>query len=593
VNVADFSRALERSRERAEKRHLAAVESSYRRLIRRAGRDAAATLRAQTVTAASNWQPPPEGILFRAEPAGDLAAEELAGVHRRIVAAVAGPPLQRFGIAWDISHPLVDELLQLAAQRTGERLGEAVQPLLRKTIVDAYGEGLSVIDTASRIRAAIEEAAPWQAEMLARTDLNGLSNGGSVMAAKVAGVETKTWLTAHDERVREEHVAADGQTVPIDQPFQVCGEQLQYPGDPAGSDGCTANCRCSVVYGKPVGRTASARLKEETMSATQTAAAVAAPVRWQAILAVEGEPTEDGRMLAPGSLSWRELPIPLMVLTETGPGGHEGAQLGGRIDEIWRDGPLVMAAGDFDTGDVGVEAARLVSEQTLRGVSVDLAVREFEVRILGENGEVSDEEVEPAALLELGEDVQALYVVTDGVIGAATVCPFQAIGKATISIVGSGNSAWRIQRDGQFRILDATTGIATALETLAHVADMAARLDESEREKQERHDLYERSLADARRRAELETSEQQQKLLAEIQTLTARLATPERRGPRSLQVIRDSNGRPVGYQEGDGRIVRVIRDEAGVAVKYENGDRAVNVIRDETGRAVAYQEEQT
>jgi hypothetical protein len=98
--------------------------------------------------------------------------------------------------------------------------------------------------------------------MLARTDLNGLANGASVMAASLVGVTYKQWLTAEDDKVRETHAEADGQTVPVDQPFDVGGEQLDYPGDPAGSDDEVCNCRCTVIY------TDEAPIPAETASAT-------------------------------------------------------------------------------------------------------------------------------------------------------------------------------------------------------------------------------------------------------------------------------------------------------------------------------------
>jgi len=64
-----------------------------------------------------------------------------------------------------------------------------------------------------------------------------------------SGQLTHTWLSQEDERVRPTHVVADGQTVPINQPFIVGGYQLLFPGD--DSLGAPANetilCRCVEV----------------------------------------------------------------------------------------------------------------------------------------------------------------------------------------------------------------------------------------------------------------------------------------------------------------------------------------------------------
>lgn len=474
MNVRAFNRVLQRSRARAEASHLEAMQATYERLLRRAGRDAATTL--QAVTAAADWQPPPEGILFQIQTAAPVAAAALSRLHRRVVAAVAGPPLERFGIAWDVSHPLTTELLQNAARRTGERLGEAVQPVLRAALADAYTEGLSVVDAADRIRSAVEEAAPWQAEMLARTDLNGLANGASVNAARLAGVETKTWLTANDERVRPEHNEANGQTVPIEEPFQVCGQQLAYPGDPAGSDACVANCRCSVVYGEEAARTASATTEEGPMATTETETPMV--VAWASDIAFEGAATDDGRYMLPGAIEWRDLPLPLMAMTETGPGGHEGAFLAGKITEIERDAkfdidgePLpegvvaIRARGVFDIkGENGAEVARIVAEEFVRGVSVDAAGVDAVLRD-PDSGEVFDPKDATPELLEraMFGDLQTAF--RRYLIGAATVCPTPAFGDAKIVITASGARRYRPSLWAPLEIVDGAALVAAAVET--------------------------------------------------------------------------------------------------------------------------------
>jgi hypothetical protein len=61
---------------------------------------------------------------------------------------------------------------------------------------------------------------------------------------------SKRWDSVSDNRVREAHLAADGQVVSLDQAFRVGGEQLMYPGDTSlgASVGNVINCRCSATY---------------------------------------------------------------------------------------------------------------------------------------------------------------------------------------------------------------------------------------------------------------------------------------------------------------------------------------------------------
>ena len=47
----------------------------------------------------------------------------------------------------------------------------------------------------------------------------------------------KIWLSARDDRVRDEHVELDGTQIPVDQAF---ANGLTEPGEP--------NCRCTLLY---------------------------------------------------------------------------------------------------------------------------------------------------------------------------------------------------------------------------------------------------------------------------------------------------------------------------------------------------------
>ncbi len=245
MRASEFNRQ-QRTRRREAEQELAALAEGYEKLLGRISRETVGSFRTQVTAAA--WQPPPNGNHLNLAELIATAGTALARIHKRILFAIAGPTLARVNISWDVTNPLASSLLAETGKRTGVALGEAVTPIIQETIMGAYEQGLSVVQTADLISAKLTAAKPAQARMLARTDLNGLANGASVMTAKMVGVPYKQWVTANDDRVREQHVEADGQMVPVEQPFQVCGEDLMYPGDPAASDECSANCRCTVVY---------------------------------------------------------------------------------------------------------------------------------------------------------------------------------------------------------------------------------------------------------------------------------------------------------------------------------------------------------
>jgi DNA-binding ferritin-like protein len=166
---------------------------------------------------------------------------------------------------------------------------------------------------------------------------------------------------------------------------------------------------------------------------------VATGRRWRSVLVLEGVETDDRRLIDPGALAWRDLPLTLMAMTETSEGGHVGAEVAGRIDTITRNPETgeVVGEGEFDVGEFGVEVARLVEAEVLRGVSVDLAIKTFELR--GENGEPL-EDADPFS------DEPIIFAVTEATIMGATVCPFPAFADANIVLVaGADNSVARVE----------------------------------------------------------------------------------------------------------------------------------------------------
>jgi hypothetical protein len=206
----------------------------------------------------------------------------------------------------------------------------------------------------------------------------------------------------------------------------------------------------------------------------------ASDMEWSAILAPEGKLTSDGRAFAPDSITWRELPLTLMAMTETSEGGHIGAEVAGKITDIWRDASsgLIRAKGVFDSGAYGTEIARMVGDQTLRGVSVDLAIMRYDVGPksdwFNEDGEWApkpdDERDTGRSILDVVySDEPDIAVVLEAEIGMTTVCPFPAFAEAKIvpgdSLVASGGARfaiWTVTQQGGFTVSAATPATLTA-----------------------------------------------------------------------------------------------------------------------------------
>lgn len=85
-----------------------------------------------------------------------------------------------------------------------------------------------------------------------RTEVNAMCNLAVFCALADSGAKAKTWRAHKDELTRPTHAAANGQTVPINEPFIVGGYALMFPGDT--SRGAPpqeiVNCRCVMQRAK-------------------------------------------------------------------------------------------------------------------------------------------------------------------------------------------------------------------------------------------------------------------------------------------------------------------------------------------------------
>ncbi len=87
-----------------------------------------------------------------------------------------------------------------------------------------------------------------RAQRIAMTEATRAFNAGTLAAAQaMTGPDrplVKQWITRHDARVRDAHRDTNGQLQLLDDPFDVDGTPMLYPGDPSAPAALTVNCRC-------------------------------------------------------------------------------------------------------------------------------------------------------------------------------------------------------------------------------------------------------------------------------------------------------------------------------------------------------------
>ena len=373
---------------------------------------------------------------------------------------------------------------------------EDVRDLLKRAASEGWGERKTKIELGrmlgtSRRKGEATTAYAARLRMLARTAAT--ANAAHRMATSDLALKRGRlrWVTVHDNRVRPTHVAADGQVQDLGTPFHVGDAHLLYPGDPAGPLKETANCRCILIptdarphpspavnakySASDIERTAMKLRIEETarcvgefsdLRADVEPAGDTVPVpgepsaaapdgRWEGVIAREGEMTGDGRMIEDGALRWDDLPIPLRVAFKD-VGGHDGAEVCGRIETVERrGGGDIYATGTFDLGSaVGAEAFRQVSEQMSNGVSIDtddVAFRVMEREDANAPGASSDDTPDEGGRVRVMQAApdDSIMVIESARLRAATLVAVPAFATARVYAAGQAPSTSEpAERDG-------------------------------------------------------------------------------------------------------------------------------------------------
>lgn len=116
---------------------------------------------------------------------------------------------------------------------------------LRKSLEHGLIEGEGIPQLARRVNDIFTFSQRYRSVRIARTEVIGASNKGTLEGFKQTGVvKKKEWLATIDDVTRDEHIDLDGVEVPVDSPFP---NGLMHPGDPSGDGGDIINCRCTML----------------------------------------------------------------------------------------------------------------------------------------------------------------------------------------------------------------------------------------------------------------------------------------------------------------------------------------------------------
>lgn len=112
---------------------------------------------------------------------------------------------------------------------------------IHKIIKDGYKEGKGINTVRDSIQNRFNELKTWEAQRIARTEINTSHNMGIMQGYQDMGVEYIQWNAFIDERTRTSHEDLNGEIIPIGATFS---NGLIHPGDPNGAAEEVINCRC-------------------------------------------------------------------------------------------------------------------------------------------------------------------------------------------------------------------------------------------------------------------------------------------------------------------------------------------------------------
>lgn len=315
------------------------------------------------------------------------------------------------------------------------RVLDAVGRVFRK--LRANNDALPVEEARAEVRSDLDPE-QWQAaaDEVGQTQATAALNAGADIAAGMAiadhGLQINVeWVAILDSHTRIAHEEADGQVVPMGTAFTVGGEELRFPGDPAGSIDNTINCRCrifaSVVRDGLRADGSPSHVPAIMADDTKEISTMGKFRSFTSVLAVIGEETDDGRMFAPEiDLSFRDFPLPLMWQKQSA-GGHFDAFTVGVIEGAGVVGSQVIGNGYMLDTPEAADAMTEIEHQ-VTGPSVDLGSVEWELR--DENGKPISEE----DWWDMPIDAKVVQTVLAAKVLAATLVSTPAFGSTNIEL---------------------------------------------------------------------------------------------------------------------------------------------------------------
>lgn len=175
-----------------------------------------------------------------------LAKETMLPILDSLMKEAAEDSKEIAGSDWEFNDtPEINGWLDKKTSIFAEQITDTTFKELKKQFSLSLDEGESRLQLIKRIEDTYANISKSRAETIARTEVHGVTQFGTMQGYKQADLPIKIWVWAPGTKggVRDDHQAMDGEEVPIGDSFS---NGLEFPGQPSGGASETINCQCFI-----------------------------------------------------------------------------------------------------------------------------------------------------------------------------------------------------------------------------------------------------------------------------------------------------------------------------------------------------------
>jgi len=173
-----------------------------------------------------------------------LAGKDFFNDYSMITEITKDPVRDGVQLTWD---QLVEDKI---TSRTNKVVGvthatyEQIQDIMAKGVKN----GSTHYEIGQQIESNLDEVWKALSENISRTEVNSAMNAAMLEDTKAMAPDlNKVWACTFLNS-RQDHMDADGQSVPQSEPFVVGGEEMMEPGDDSASADQIVNCACTIFF---------------------------------------------------------------------------------------------------------------------------------------------------------------------------------------------------------------------------------------------------------------------------------------------------------------------------------------------------------